>query len=358
MKKSSIWRLIGVFALCVAGCGKEGPPTPKKSGIPAVAVEEIATVSFVRELALTGTVEPAVFATLSSAAEGPVVFADVREGDRVTSGQELFRIGRRTSADAAVASAEAEVERQRGYLERMETLVGSGGVAVDQLDAARVMLERARAHLATAREQSGDYALEAPWDGVVSKIHAALGNYVAPRLVLAEIYDPESLVLRFAVPEEHALAVETGSMLTAVFDAFPEKQFTLEVNRAFGDIDRRLRLRRFEAGLPDGETFLPGMFARLRVVIDSVADALTVPEACVLKDAEGSFVFIVEEGKAVRRPLTTGQAQDGRVLVSEGLAAGEQVVVAGFQNLRSGSPVRLADAKSGPQGQLSASMKP
>lgn len=349
---------MGVFALCVAGCGKEGPPTPKKSGIPAVAVEAVAPVSFVRELALTGTVEPAVFAALSSAAEGPVIFADVREGDRVTAGQELFRIGRRTSADAAVTSAEAEVNRQKGYLERMENLVGSGGVAVDQLDAARVMLESARAHLATADQLSGDYSLGAPWDGVVSKIHATLGNYVAPRFVLAEIYDPESLVLRFSVPEEHALAVGTGSVLAAMFDAFPEKQFTLEVNRAFGDIDRRLRLRRFEAGLPGGETFLPGMFARLRVVIDSVADALTVPEACVMKDAEGPFVFIVEEGKAVRRPLTTGQAQDGRVLVIEGLAAGDQVVVAGFQNIRSGSPVQIADGKSGSPGQLSPSTKP
>lgn len=358
MKVRAAWWVIVLLALVGSACRKQEEPQGKGKGIPAVGVETVTAATFVRELALTGTVEPAVTAALSSAAEGPVIFADVREGDRVAAGQELFRIGRRGSADAAVASAEAELKRQEDYLKRMEKLVRSGGVAVDQLDAARVSLESARANLALARQQSGDYSLKAPWDGVVAEIRATLGNYVVPRSVLAEIYDPQSLILRFAVPEEHALAVDAGSQLEAVFDAFSEKRFTLEVNRAFGDIDRRLRLRRFEAALPEGETFLPGMFARLRVAIDSVPEALTVPEACVLKDAEGPFVFVVADGRAVRRPLTLGATQGGRVLVAEGLAAGERVVVAGFQNIRAGSPVRLPGEKPGGPGNAPSPAKP
>jgi multidrug efflux pump subunit AcrA (membrane-fusion protein) len=102
----------GVFALLSAGCGPRDGEKKRDIPLPSVAVEEVAALDFERVLSLTATVEPAVTAILSSPAEGPVVFADIREGDTVASGQELFRIGRRDYADAALASARAELMRQ------------------------------------------------------------------------------------------------------------------------------------------------------------------------------------------------------------------------------------------------------
>ena len=102
-------------ALALAGCGKggaAGKPTPPP---PAVTVEAVASGPFRSLLAVTGTVEPTVIAGLASPAEGPVVDCRVREGDRVTAGQELLRIGRQLSAEAAQASAREELRRHRGY---------------------------------------------------------------------------------------------------------------------------------------------------------------------------------------------------------------------------------------------------
>lgn len=348
MSTATPWILGGILVLLWAGCSPQDGEKKKNLPAAAVAVEEVAASDFQRVLSLTATVEPAVTANLSSPAEGPVVFAGIREGDTVTSGQELFRIGRRDYADAALASARAELMRQNEDFRRTEQLVKTGAVSKDQLDQARSNLEKARAGFAQAQQQSEDYAVFAPWSGTVSKVLTNLGNYVAPRTPMAEIYDPKSLVLRFAIPEDHALHVKEGLAFAARFDAMHDESFDLQVERAYGDIDRRLRVRFFEAALPEGRKFIPGMFARLRVPIETIGSAVTVPEACVLGGTDKPFVFVVEEGTTTMRKIRTGPTQDGRVVVAEGLRPGEQVVVQGFERIQDGSPVKIDSLESEP----------
>jgi multidrug efflux pump subunit AcrA (membrane-fusion protein) len=115
MKAFRLVTLIGLNALAafmvmlaLTGCGKatSGKPTPPPV---AVTVEAVTNQPFVRLLTVTGTIEPTTVAGLASPAEGPVLDCRVREGDRVTAGQELLSIGRQLSAEAAQASAREEV---------------------------------------------------------------------------------------------------------------------------------------------------------------------------------------------------------------------------------------------------------
>lgn len=333
--------------LLFAGCGK-GIDTAKPTPPPAaVTVEIVAAASFRQLLAVTGTVEPTIVAGLASQAEGPVVDCRVREGDLVKSGQELLRIGRQLSAEAAHASAREELRRQEQEFRRITALVADKAVADDQLDAARAALERARAALAQAEQSAGDYSIRAPWDGVVSRVRVADGNYVAPRMPLVDLYDPASLVLRFMVPEDHAFALVIGGQIQTTFDAIPGRAFTLKIVRAYPELDRRLRTRSFEAELPVDATFAPGMFARVRAVLQDVPAALTVPTESVLGDGTSRFVFLLVDGKATRRPVETAFEQDGRVWVQSGLEAGDRVVVGGIERVKDGAAVRLEGEKPG-----------
>ncbi len=329
--------------LLLSGCGKPAGDE-KKAPLPVVGVEEIRPVPFARELALTGEVVPVRVAKLSSFAEGPVTFAGVREGDRVEAGTKLFVIGRSASAEAALVSSLEELRKREAEFQRASALRNTGAISVEQLDVARSELERARAAAAAAHQQSEDYTIHAPWSGVVGAILAREGNYVPPRTTLAELYDPASLVLRFAVPEEEALRVAPGMRLKVTFDAYPGETFDLEVSRAYGEIDRALRLRTFEAGLTPDRTFLLGMFARLRLAVESLPEAITVPETALLKDDAGRFVFVVCDSKAARRGVEVAFVQDGRAVISSGLAAGEVVVVAGKETIRAGAAVRVQKA--------------
>lgn len=328
------------LVLGLGGCGKKQPAKPATPPI-AVTVETVASRPFARLLTVTGTVEPTTVAGLASPAEGPVVGCRVREGDHVTEGQQLLRIGRQQSATAAQVSASEELRRQEQEFQRVTALVREKAIAGDQLDTARAALERARAAMAQAEQAADDYTVRAPWAGVVSRVRVADGNYVAPRTALVDLYDPASLVLRFAVPEDHAFSLAAGGRVQASFDALPERTFALEILRAYPELDRRLRTRTFEAKLPHDGAFAPGMFARIRAVLEEQPAAFTVPVEAVLGDGALSFVFLFAEGKAVRRPVETGFEQDGRVWVRAGIVAGDRVIVGGIERIKDGAAVRL-----------------
>ena len=335
--------LIAVLSGCGKGAADVAKPTPPG---PAVTVETISAAPFRELLAVTGTVEPTLVAGLASQAEGPVLGCRVREGDRVTAGQELLRIGRQLSAEASQTSAREELRRQEQEFRRTEALVAEKALAGDQLDTARAALERARAALAQAEQSAGDYSIRAPWAGVVSRVRVADGNYVAPRMPLVDIYDPSSLVLRFTVPEDHAFALAAGGRIQTTFDALPGRAFTLEIIRAYPELDRRLRTRAFEAALSADATFSPGMFARVRAVLQDVSDALTVPVEAVLGDDNSRFVFLLTDGKTVRCPVETGFEQDGRVWIRTGLRVGDRVIIGGIERVKDGLAVRLEGGKS------------
>ncbi|EDY84424.1 auxiliary transport protein, MFP family, putative [Verrucomicrobiia bacterium DG1235] len=317
---------------------KNAPPPP------AVEVEQIQPAPFARTLQLTGSVEPTRVATLSSPAEGPVQDCAVREGDRVRQGEILLSIGRQTSAAANLQSALEETKRQQREFERISSLVAEKALPADQLDAARAALEKARAAYALAEQVSADYQVPAPWDGIVSRVHVADGKYLSPRASLVDLFDPASLALRFRVPEQHALALQEGDQLAARFDAFPEKTFELTIVRAYPELDRHLRQRTFEATLPlDQAAFQPGLFARLRIPLEQINQALTVPVEAIIENADGTAsVFQIQNGKAISTSVTLGFEQDGRRWVKTGLVPGATVAVRGLEQLRDGLPVRLA----------------
>jgi len=332
----------------LAGCGRDGPSarTPQK---PAVAVERVEARVFERNLSLTGTVEAAIVATLSSPAEGPVQDLRIREGDRVREDEVLLVIGRDASAEALLASAKEELSRQEREFSRVRSLVTDRALPGEQLDAARAALERARAQLAQAVQASSDFTVHAPWDGMVSRLHVADGRYLAPRTPLLDMFDPQSLVLRFQVPEEHAFLLEEGDLLSASFDAFGGQSMELAIERAWPELDRRLRTRTFEARLPlESLAFAPGQFARLSVVMESLPGALTVPVEAVMRDSEGgNQVFIVDSAKVARKvSVRTGFEQRGRVLIRNGLSPGDRVIITGTGLVKPGQQVRVQPSQT------------
>jgi len=330
--------LLGIVPTTLAAKSKKPPP--------AVSVEVITPRLFVQRLALTGNVEPTIIAELSSPAEGPIYDCRIREGDRVTAGQTLLGIGRKSSVTANVTAAEEELGRKQRDFQRFKSLLTSNALAADELDRVRAELQHARAALTQARQAADDYILKAPWPGLVEHVHVADGKYVAPHTPLVDLFDPNSLVLRFQVPEAHVFAIAPGDTIHVRFDAFPEKPFTLTITRAFPEIERRLRTRTFEAGLPlDRVEFAPGQFARITVALQTVPDAITAPVEAVTSGTDGQpFVFIVDaDGKARAVPVTPGAEQDGRVLLEGGLAPGDRLIVNGSEKVHAGAMVRIAN---------------
>ena len=339
--------------LTLAACTSGETPTKtggklanNKEGEKAVAikVETIRRAPLVLTLALTGSVEAGRIAQLASPAEGPVLNVRVREGDLVTRGQVLLNLGRTEGANALVNSLNEDLKKEDDNLSRTRRLVETGALAGEQLDIAAANSVRARAQLIKAQEGSRDYAVTSPWAGVVSKMKVRDGDFVGPRAPLAEIYDPQSLIVRLSVPEQAAAGIALGMKVKVELDAYAEKQFSGRVVRLYPYLDPRTRTRIVEVSLADAPKLLPGMFARVDLEQSLIADAITVPAYSLLSAPGGGFAaFVMQDGKAVRRKVETGIEVDGRIRVLSGLEAGDKLIVAGHEKLKDGALVKVPE---------------
>jgi membrane fusion protein (multidrug efflux system) len=321
--------------------------------LPTVKVETVQTAELTKIMELTGSVTPTRIAKLASPAEGPVevcttVDCKVREGDSVKTGQKLFQIGRNTAAMAELVSARQALQEQTAELQRTEQLAEAGAIPAAQVDTVRSQHENAKAQLVKSQESTTDYSVTVPWDGIVAKILVTEGEYVAPRTVLAEIFDPKSFVVQFAVPEAQSTEVALGMAVLIGLDAHPGKTLKAEITRVFPNLDEKMRTRTVEATLRENIDLLPGMFARVKVVLASLADAVTVPAYSLIPAPNGGYTaFVVEDGKAARRKLNTGLEMNGRVQVLSGLKAGDKLIVAGQEKLKDGAPLKVMKPVAG-----------
>jgi membrane fusion protein (multidrug efflux system) len=343
--------VFGIFLVRGIPSGKSEtgqPANQKKPPKVRVVAASKATVSY--GLELTGSVEPYRVAQLASPAEGPVLNVGVREGDRVKAGDTLLSIGRKRGIDALIVSLRDELKKEDDNLRRTRQLVENEALPGEQLDQARAAFEKVRALLVKAEETSQDYGVTAPWTGVVSRVIVKEGEFVAPRAALLEMYDPASLVVRAAVPEKHAAEIAAGMPVDVRLDAYPDEIMKGRIERVYPYLDSRLRTRTMEIVLDKPIDLLPGMFARLKVLLKSVNEAVVVPLEAIVSTPKGQVVFVVEDGKAIARPVETGIEEDNRIQIVTGVQPGDKVIVAGNEKLKDGVAVSLAGGEKSGKG--------
>jgi len=328
----------------ITSCRNSGmQQTGSRKKTPMVETVMVKERTLASRIDLTGSIEPTRLARMASPVEGPVMACPVREGDHVRAGQILAKLGRAKGDDASAASARADLDREELEEKRIEKLVQAGAVPGEELDRARVSVSRARAALARATERLGDYQVRAPWAGIVLSVPVAVGDFVPSMATLIEMFDPRSLVLRFAVPEDKAAVVGHDAAVKVFLDAYPGQNFDARVVRIYPDINRQTHTRTLEAEIDSDIKLFPGMFARLDVTLKTVPDTLCVPVEAVVRRDGKTLVFVIGDDATVeQRPVELGLEDDGYVQILAGVNQGEAVAIAGHNRLRDGKQVREA----------------
>jgi membrane fusion protein (multidrug efflux system) len=293
-----------------------------------------------------------------------------KEGDLIQAGSPLYRI-EKGLFEAAVGQAKGALERSKAakiltavQLQRAEELlVKSAGtvVARDQALAADRQAGGAiitdEANLATAKINLGYTDIVAPITGRIGKTNVTKGNVVGPDSgVLAMIVSQDPMYVTFPVSQREFLRIQTG-------DERVEKRL-IKVGLRFADgrsyehsgkinfvdvtVDRSTDTILVRATFPNPKGVLTdGQLVRVDVQGGTQQEKVVVPQAALIADQQGVYVFIVDDGKAqVRRVKAGPEAAAGNIVIEEGLSGGEQVVVEGMQNLRPGAPVSAAPMRS------------
>jgi membrane fusion protein, multidrug efflux system len=213
--------------------------------------------------------------------------------------------------------------------------------ALQQVQSDVAVLAQRHAGLEIARQQVADTQILAPFDGVVLERLAGQGDFLSTGARVASLVRIDPLRLRAEIPERSAPQVRAGQSVRFTVEG-DEKTYQASLARIRPELDEQSRMLLAEADVanPDG-ALRAGSFARIEIVIDSSASALSVPASAVRSFAGVDKVLAVAGGVLVEKRVTLGRRESARVEVLAGLAAGERVVLEPG-NLQSGLRARIA----------------
>lgn len=259
-----------------------------------------------------------------------------------------------------LSNLERQVERQRELFKRGLLDQNAFEAAENELALARVdlrtreeALAQARAALAQAKDNLDRTQIRSPIDGVVIMLDVEPGEAVIagttniPGTTLAIIADPSAVLAEVQVDETDIAAVTLGQKAAIFAAAFPDtaleavvEHIAASAQQATGqqNLSFQVKIRLLQ---PEQVALRPGMSCRAEIYTESSENALAVPLQAVLYEAaeegedEQPYLFVVEDGKAVKRKVKTGLSSDSHLEIVEGVEAGERVVIGPFRTLRS-----------------------
>lgn len=348
-----------LLAVALVACGGDGE---EEAGSAATEVD--AAVARLDTLAVNvgavGSLEARARVEIRPEISGRVTAILFEEGQDVDEGQVLLRLDENKlraevgAARAAVTRAEAEFDNLQRQVERNDSLLAQGAISQQAYDdlhtrfaSARAGLEEARADLSLRREDLEDATVRAPFDGRIGAREIDLGDYVSVGDPLFTVVDDDPLEIRFSVPERYLGRLHTGSPVEVTVQSMPDRTFEGQVGFVSPYVDPASRTVALKAQIPNPDSELTaGQFANVVLQLQR-RPAVVVPEAAILSRQSGSFVFVAEGGRAALQEVQTGLRRDGMVELRSGVAAGDTVIVAGYQRLSDGSLVSATTAAPG-----------
>lgn len=286
----------------------------------------------------SGTVEEAAGSSLSFAVMGTVKKIRVGLGDRVASGQliaELDPLSMKSSYEAAKAS----LEQAEDAYSRMKELHEKGSLPEIQWIEVQSKLRQARSMEEIAQKNLKDTRLYAPFSGVIAEKNVEAGQNVAPGIPVVKLVSVSGLKVRISVPETEIGTIASGQEVEVMVPALNGKKFAGRI--AEKGIVANALSRAYDVKIQLFETdkeLMPGMVTEVRLDNQEAGVLCVIPAHIVQIDEQNrSFVWVNENGKAVKRVITCGDFIAKGVAVVAGLKQGDQIIVEGQQKVCNGT---------------------
>ena len=363
-----------ILALCaLAGCGDKNPGAQAPGSAmppPEVAVVTVAPERLTLLAELPGRLEATRTAQVRARIAGIVLRRVFREGSEVKAGEVLFRIdpapfqAALNSAQAALAKAEANLAQADLKVRRYAPLVASSFISTQAFDDAETARKQGAADVAaakaardSARLNLGYATVTAPISGRIGRAlvteGALVGQGEATPLAVIQQLDPINANLTQSSTELLRLQQALGAgKITSVGHNQAKVTLVTEDGRVYPEagkllfsdltVDESSGAITLRAEFPNPQrTLLSGMYVRARLEQAVNEQAITLPQQAVMHGTDGASVLVVgADGKVAARPIKTESAQGDKWIVSQGLKAGEQVIVEGFQKTKPGATVK------------------
>lgn len=328
------------------------PPPPEQMAPLAVETLRLERQIFERRVRYSGTIVAEREAVLQSRVTAQILEMPARSGERVERGDLLVRLDddeltREVSRlQAASKTIDAELVLARKQLERRRQLLAVSAVSQEQVDEARARVDTLQAALEenhqairVAQSRLNYTRISAPFSGTIGRLHALPGDLAAPGRALIELVDPRELKAVVTIPQQDLSAVTLGTLADIRIPAL-KIELQGRVDRLHPALQLPGRGAQAEIILNGHiENLLPGMEAVIHLLTVQRDHVLVIPVEALHRRGDKTHVFVLEDDMARRRSVTPGPEYAGRVVIENGLAPDDILILTPHPELTEGRAV-------------------
>lgn len=333
---------------------------PKDVVIPVKAFK-VGRFNYEAPLNVLGTLKGAVEFKLSFEVPGVVSSINYREGERYEEGALLISLRqddillRLKRAQAELNKAETQVEIQSEKVQEHEKLFAMGAIPKQTLDKIKLELQGAKYDAEGARlevkahesmlEKSNLYA---PSAGMIGELKIEEGETVTPNTLLGTHIMSDYVFAEFGVVEKDVNKIALGQRARVFVDAYPDKTFDGVIENLAPVVGGTSRTATARVRIENPERLLlPGMFARIRILLYSKKNTLVLPTDSIQGSQGDQWVFVLhpDKGVAEKRAISVGYTRPDYSQIDAGVSEGELVAVSGLERLEDGAKIRLLETQ-------------
>lgn len=334
---------------------KAGPP-PEAVGTALAKAD-----TWQETLDAVGSVAAARGVTVSNDASGIVAAIHFESGKVVREGEILLELDSNVER-SQLAAVQARGELARINAGRTRALVATDALPRAQQDSDDAVVKTSSSDLDLLRAQIARKVVRAPFAGKLGIRQVNLGQYLNSGTPITSLEATDVVFVDFSLPQQRLKNVSLGMPVRVVIEGEDGARTDGVIKAIDPSIDAVTRSIKLRASLPNREErLLPGMFARVAVILPDKSDVVIVPAQAVVHASFGDSLFVVEdrkdeEGRIVKAPdgspakvarqqfVRLGETRGDFVAVANGITAGQEVVVAGAFKLHNGAPIAINNA--------------
>ncbi len=358
MKKRYIFYLILALGLAylvyhrisenkkIEGPGGGGGKGAKGKGGAPLNVDGIVVNStdFASNLEITGSIEANEAVTLRSEVAGLVTGIYFKEGSNVSKGATLVKINDR-DIQAQLKEALTKQNLSATNENRAKQLLEKGAISQEEYDTSLAELQTLKSQAQLIRAQLAKTTIVAPFSGKVGLRNISVGEYLTPNTTIANLLSTNPVKITFSVPEKYVSQIKTNSNISFNIDG-SNKNYSGKVFAIEPGINEQTRTLQIKALAPNANgELVPGSFAKIKLPLTTIKDAILIPTEAVIPVLEGKVVYVSRGGKAQQVSVETSTRTAEQILVLSGLKVGDTVLTTGAMALKPDAEVKVKIAK-------------
>lgn len=288
----------------------------------------------------TGSLLPDEEVDLAFETSGKVVGIYFEEGRRVKKGELLAKINDKPlQAQLLKLQAQKKLTEEKEFRQRQ--LLDRDAISRESYDQVATELQSIEADIMLVEARIAETELRAPFNGIVGLRMISEGAIATTQTKIVRLVKISPLKIEFSIPERYAGEVSPGFPIQFIIDG-ETKKFDANVYAVDPKIDINTRTIVVRALYPNSkEELKPGRYAQVTALLSKIENAISIPTEALIPEMEGEKVFILNNGKAQEKKVTTGLRTQSHIQIKTGLNFGDTLLTTAILQLRNDLPIQL-----------------